>query len=93
MCATEAEAFKGDKPWDMNPLIFYRVKSPVTDVSSLPVLDLYDHFIQKEEKEQISFTIMNAMIDPAEIEKVTIDDESSNKLIEDVKSFTPDQDM
>ena len=93
VCATEAEAFKGDRPWDMNPVIFYRVKSPATGLENLPVLDLFDHFAQKEEREQISFTVMNADIDPAEIQKISIDDEKSVELFEVVKGFTPDQDM
>lgn len=51
--ATEAEVFKGDKPWDMNPLIFYRIKSPASGLENLPVLDPYDHFEQAEGNEQI----------------------------------------
>ena len=47
--ATEEEVFEGGQPWDMNPVIFYRVKSPVTDLSSLPTIDLLKHFTQKEQ--------------------------------------------
>jgi len=36
---------------------------------------------------------MNADIDPAEIQKISIDDEKSVELFEVVKGFTPDQDM
>ena len=48
--ATEEEVFEGGQPWDMNPVIFYRVKSPVTDLSSLPTIDLLKHFTQKEQQ-------------------------------------------
>lgn len=88
ICATEAEAFKGDRPWDMNPVIFYRVKSPATGLENLPVLNPDDHFEQKDERAQISFTIMNSDIDSDEIQNIKIQDEKAVELFEVVKGFT-----
>ena len=77
----------------MNPTIFYRIKSPASGLENLPVLTLDDHFIQKEEREQISFTIMNAVIDSDEIKNINIQDEKAVELFNVVKKFTREQDI
>ena len=57
--ATETEAFSGDQPWDMNPVIFYRVKKPAKALEKLPLIDLSKHFDQSEESENVNVIIMN----------------------------------
>ena len=83
----------GSQAWDMNPVIYYRLKSPVQELTNLPAINLKEHFNQREAPEQVSFTIMNADINPAEVDAVQITDPKSVELFEAVKAFTPDQDL
>lgn len=55
--ATETEVKSGDQVWDMNPLIFYRVKKPAKAIERLPMIDLSKHFKQATENESISFVV------------------------------------
>lgn len=64
--ATEEEAFSGGQPWDLNPIIFYRVKKPLKDMAKLPMIDLTKHFKQAEEQDSLSFFIMKAKISQKE---------------------------
>ena len=86
--ASKAEAFEGGQQWDMNPVIFYRIKSPAQGTENLPVFELADHFQRKAEKEQISFTIKNADISQRDIEKVQIDDQKAVELFKNVRAIT-----
>ena len=86
--ATEAEAMDGCQSWDMNPVIYYRLKKPVEDLTNLPAIDLKEHFAQRDTAEQVSFTIMNADINPAEVDAVQITDPKSVELFDAVKAFT-----
>jgi len=42
--ATESEALGGDQAWDMNPVIYYRVKKPADALDKLPKINLAEHF-------------------------------------------------
>jgi len=42
--AKESEVFSGDQAWDMNPVIYYRIKKPVNNLESLPILNLAEHY-------------------------------------------------
>ena len=86
--ATEAEALDGSQAWDMNPVIYYRLKSPVQELANLPAINLKEHFNQRDAPEQVSFTVMNADINPAEVDAVQITDPKSVELFEAVKAFT-----
>ena len=90
--ATEAEAFSGDQAWDLNPIIYYRVKKPATSLDKLPKIDLAAHFVQAEESESVSFTIQNQEIDADEIAAVEITDEATLNRFSAFKSFTPEMD-
>ena len=56
--ATEKEALAGGQDWDVNPVVYYRVKKPVTSLENLPVLNM-DTLYERQESEdsKIVFTI------------------------------------
>lgn len=90
--ATEEEAFSGNQAWDMNPVIYYRVKKPVDNLDLLPKMNLAEHFTQSEESESVSFTIQDETINPAEIAAIEITDQVALNRFEAFKSFTTEQD-
>lgn len=47
--ATEEEALSGGQSWDLNPIIYYRVKKPLKEMAKLPMIDLSKHFEQAQE--------------------------------------------
>jgi len=47
--ATEAQIREGGQVWDLNPVIFYRTKSPVEDTNSLPCIELSKIFNSNRE--------------------------------------------
>ena len=65
--ATEAEVNSGDHFWDMNPLIFFRVKKPAKAIDKLPLIDLAKHFKQASAYESVSLIVKIEKIDKQEI--------------------------
>lgn len=86
--AKESEVLSGDQAWDMNPVIYYRIKKPVSNLDSLPILNLAEHYSQAEETEKVSFTIQNQVINPAEIAAIEITDQAALARFEQFKNFT-----
>jgi len=76
----------------MDPVIYYRVKSPARAMEKLPLIDLALHFTQASASESVSFTIMDEQINQDEIEAVEITDEVTLDLYKKVLGFTPQQD-
>ena len=60
--ATEEEVLQGGQVFDTNPLIYYRVKRPATNLEKLPLIDPSKYFKQQEDCEQIKFQIRNEEI-------------------------------
>ena len=60
--ASEAEVKVGEQSWDLNPLIFYRVKKPSDQVGLLPLIDLAQNFKQSEQNSQFGFIIQTESI-------------------------------
>jgi len=54
----------------MDPIIYYRVKTPAKAIEKLPIIDLALHFIQASESESVSFTIMDEQINQDEINAI-----------------------
>ena len=79
---------EGGQPWDMNPLIFYRVIGPNQNIHALPVINLTDHFDRKEGS--IKLSLMAAHIKPNDILRVEINDEAMMRKVNALKSFTPE---
>ena len=48
--ATEDEAFAGGQDWDLDPVVYYRVKWPIKNLEMLPAFD-YDALFEKHESE------------------------------------------
>ena len=86
--ATEQEAFAGDKPWDLNPMVWFRVKNPIQSLDALPLIELSKLFTQATEPDQVSFTIKNRLIDSAVVDAVEIADQEVLNRFETVKNFT-----
>ena len=56
--ATKDDVWGGDQQWDLNPLIFYRLKKPVADLSMLPQINLGKFFYQNESRARQIFIIV-----------------------------------
>ena len=68
----------GGQDWDLNPVIYYRINKPAQDLNALPILDMDALFERyEEENTQISFTIANANINIAEVERLELTDEKT----------------
>ena len=91
--ASELEALAGGCPWDMNPTIFYRVKEPVADLTSFPLIELNKLFKQSEETNSLQFTIKRENIDKKDIDAVEITDQKTLERTRQVLNFTADQDL
>ena len=76
--ATEEEALKGGQDWDLEPIVYYRVKKPVSNIQQLPALNI-DELFEKDEEEnsQIAFTVSKANINMSEVEKLELSDEQT----------------
>lgn len=90
--ATEDEAKSGDQAWDLNPVIYYRIKCPTQTLDLLPKIDLAKNFKQAEESESISFTILDETINPDVIQAVEITDQDTIDRQRQVLNFTQQQD-
>jgi len=49
--ASETEAFEGGQEWDLNPVIYYRLKKPIQAIESLPVIDIDKLFTKSEDSD------------------------------------------
>ena len=82
--ATEAETLEGGQQWDLNPLVFYRLKKPVASVEQLPLIDL-DKLFKRSDSEKgdqsITFTVMEKDISQAELDKAQITDPETIELL------------
>ena len=75
----------------MDPTIYYRVKKPAKKLEKLPLIDLTKLFKQSEEKEGVSFIIMNEKFSKAEddlIRDLEITDEATIARQKAVMGFT-----
>ena len=91
--ATDCEAFDGDQPWDLNPVVYYRLKKPVQKIDKLPMILLKDLFeVADQEDAQISFVVKSANINLRETDALEISDEKTQALLQSVKGFTPQED-
>ena len=62
--ATEAEVLEGAQSWDLNPLIFYRIRCPAFGIENLPAITPEEHFKRLDGNQKIGFSIMHAHIKP-----------------------------
>jgi len=91
--ATEDEALAGGQDWDLNPVVYYRFKKPVTNPDALPAIDINALFSRQEaEDSQIAFTVSKTNIDMREIEQIELSDEQTKQNLERVQNFTQDED-
>ena len=77
----------------MNPVVFYRIKKPVNDLSSLPKFELAKLFTQSTESNFMSFTIKKEQISQADIDAVEISDTKTLNKFKQALSFTAEQDL
>ena len=49
--ATEEEVLDGGQQWDMNPVIFYRLKRPIANIESLPPININANYSREESTE------------------------------------------
>ena len=81
----------------MNPVIFYRIKHPISNIEALPPISLKDNYKQKEDQiegtdinidervkvnNEIQFTIRPTKIDMSYIKKIKNLDPNTTKLLE-----------
>ena len=68
--ATEQEVLQGGQSWDMNPLVFYRIKKPLTNTSQLKKIDLGKFYYKNNQfNRQISVVIRNKKVSPVEVDE------------------------
>ena len=82
----------GGQPFDMNPLIFFRVTKPAKHLEKLPMLNLSEYYKQRPDQEQIAFSILKADISEADLHKVVITDKELIEKLNFVKTIGTDQD-
>ena len=90
--ATEAEAKSGDQVWDLNPLIFFRIKKPTNSLDKLPQIDLTRHFTQAKTSSQVSFTIQVENFNEEAIKAIEIEDPGTKETFSSVLKFSEAQD-
>ena len=93
--AKEDEVRGGDQIWDLNPLIFYRLKRPIQNLDSLPLVEIKNVYNQDrkttrkiviiEQKKNISDEEVQAAKEQAD--KTTI------QMIREIKNFPPEDDL
>ena len=97
--ATHAEVDTGSQPWDLDPLIFFRIKKPTKSIDKLPKIDLSKYFKQATSMSTISFNISVENKDSNEIMSlvkelkfIEIEDVTTNTMFKQVVNFTEAQD-
>lgn len=88
--ATEEEAFKGGQDWDLNPVVYYRVKKPVEGLGVLPAIDIAKLYERETDDSLVSFVFKQQVINFKEIDKIEVSDENVNKMLKQVLNFTTD---
>jgi len=91
--ATEQQALAGGQPWDLDPVVYYRVRKPVQNIEALPLIELSRLFEQSDEKSLVSFTIQKAVIDKRQVDAIEISDPDLLSRFEQVKNFSEAQDL
>ena len=84
--ATQEDVKGGDQQWDLNPLIFYRLKKPVTDLTMLPPIALGRFFYQNESRARQIFIIVKKKCVTNEQINLAIQN-SSQEVQEEIKEL------
>ena len=92
--ATEQQIEEGGQPWDMNPMIFYRVRRDVPDKTALPKLELNKCFNRfQQQTQQIRIVSMDKTVNPSLVkEAFTKVSQSTKDFIAEIESFTDEMD-
>ena len=68
--ASEQEFCEGGQTWGLNPLVFYRLKNPVEDLSKLSEIKLNSIYERDEEKRrQIVIQVRKKNVTPEDVEQ------------------------
>ena len=90
--ASEEEVLQSGQPFDMNPLIFYRISKTAKHLDKLPMMNLTDYFKQKPDFEKMGFSILKADISEDDMSSIVISDKELIEKLNFVKSMGYDQD-
>jgi hypothetical protein len=92
--ASYDQIVKGGEVFDMQPLIWYVIRGPLVDLSTLPALDC-DRLFHKSEAENdfLRFSICNAEIDDDTIMGIPDPSAEFGDFMEKVQSFGAAQDF
>jgi len=75
----------------LSPVIYYRLKKPVTSLESLPAIDINALFSKVEQEDsQIAFTISKSNINMREVDSLELSDEATIARLDKVLNFTID---
>lgn len=86
--STFGEAKSGGKNFDLEPILFYVLRGPIIDHTTLPAIDNEAVFYRSQlDNEFLRFSVVNANLDSEEILKISVPDNEFNEQFDKLENF------